>query len=140
MKSFKILLVEDNQGDILLTKEAFEESNKECEIFVVNDGQEAINFLEQIPPYSNIEAPNLILLDINLPKINGHEVLKYIKSNSTLKKIPVIMLTTSSSEKDINECYSNYANCYITKPNDVADFFKIIENVNNFWINNATIK
>ena len=138
MKKYNILLVEDNQGDVLLTKEAFEESGDNCQLSVVNDGQEAINFLEQIPPYVNSETPNLILLDINLPKINGHEVLKYIKTNSNFKHIPVIMLTTSSSEKDINECYSNYANCYITKPNDVVDFFKIIESVNNFWLSNIT--
>jgi len=136
---FNILLVEDNQGDVLLTKEAFEESGNNCQLFVVNDGQEAINFLEQISPYTRVESPNLILLDINLPKMNGHEVLKYVKSNSNLKHIPVIILTTSSSEKDISECYSNYANCYITKPNDVADFFKIIENVNSFWLKNATL-
>ena len=139
MKMFNILLVEDNQGDVLLTKEAFEESGNNCQLFVVNDGQEAINFLEQISPYTRVESPNLILLDINLPKMNGHEVLKYVKSNSNLKHIPVIILTTSSSEKDISECYSNYANCYITKPNDVADFFKIIENVNSFWLKNATL-
>lgn len=139
MKRFNILLVEDNQGDVLLTQEAFEESGDNCQLFVVNDGQEAINFLERIPPYAHVDSPKLILLDINLPKINGHEVLRYIKSNSNLKHIPVIMLTTSSSEKDISACYSNYANCYITKPNDVADFFKIIENVNNFWLNNVTL-
>lgn len=139
MKTFNILLVEDNQGDILLTKEAFEESNNECELFVVNDGQQAINFLEQISPFSNTEAPNLILLDINLPKINGHEVLKYIKSSSSLKSIPVIMLTTSSSQKDITECYKNYANCFITKPNEVDEFFKIIQNVNSLWLKNINL-
>lgn len=139
MKRINILLVEDNQGDVLLTQEAFEESGNNCQLFVVNDGQEAINFLEQISPYSQVETPNLILLDINLPKINGHEVLKYVKTHTSLKHIPVIMLTTSSSEKDISTSYSNYANCYITKPNDVADFFKIIDNVNQFWLNNVTL-
>lgn len=134
-----ILLVEDNKGDVLLTQEAFEESGNNCQLYVVNDGQEAINFLEQIPPYTHIELPDLVLLDINLPKLNGHEVLKYIKSNPSLKHIPVIMLTTSSSEKDISDCYSNHANCYITKPNDVEVFFRIIENVNNFWLNNVTL-
>ena len=136
MIKYKVLQVEDNQGDILLTREAFKESNNDCELFVVNDGQEAINFLEQIPPYSNAEIPNLILLDINLPKVNGLEVLRYIKSNSKLKNIPVIMFTTSSSQKDINESYRNYANCYITKPIEIADFFKIIKNVTNLWLNN----
>jgi CheY-like chemotaxis protein len=139
MKKFNILLVEDNQGDVLLTREAFEESGSNSELFEVNDGQEAINFLEQIPPYAQVVSPDLILLDINLPKINGHDVLRYIKSNPNLKHIPVIMLTTSSSEKDINSCYSNYANCYITKPNDVADFFKIIEHVNLFWFNHVQL-
>jgi CheY-like chemotaxis protein len=139
MKKFNILLVEDNQGDVLLTQEAFEEYGGNYNLFDVNDGQEAINFLEQIPPYANVDSPNLILLDINLPKINGHQVLKYIKSNSNLKHIPVIMLTTSSSEKDISLCYANYANCYITKPNDVVDFFKIIENISDFWMNKVTL-
>lgn len=139
MKRFNILLVEDNQGDVLLTQEAFEETGSNSEIYVVNDGQEAINFLEQIPPYTHAVTPDLVLLDINLPKINGHEVLRYIKSNSGLKQIPVIMFTTSSSEKDISSCYSNYANCYITKPNDVADFFKIIDNVNHFWFENVKL-
>jgi CheY-like chemotaxis protein len=136
---FNILLVEDNQGDVLLTQEAFEETGSDYELFVVNDGQEAINFLEQIPPFAEVVTPDLILLDINLPKINGHEVLRYIKTNSNLKHIPVIMLTTSSSEKDISSCYSNYANCYITKPNDVVEYFKIIENVNQFWFNNVKL-
>ena len=133
------MLIEDNQGDVLLTQEAFEETGSNTELFVVNDGQEAINFLEQIPPFENVSIPDLILLDINLPKINGHEVLRYIKTNANLKHIPVIMLTTSSSEKDISSCYSNYANCYITKPDDVADFFKIIENVNHFWFNHVKL-
>ena len=139
MKRFNILLVEDNQGDVLLTQEAFEESGSDSELFVVNDGQEAINFLEHISPYSEAVTPDLIILDINLPKINGHEVLRYIKSNDNLKHIPVIMLTTSSSEKDISYSYTNYANCYITKPNDVTEYFKIIENVNQFWFGNVKL-
>lgn len=139
MKRFNILLVEDNQGDVLLTKEAFEEIGSDSELFVVPDGQEAINFLEQTPPYSEAITPDLILLDINLPKLNGHEVLRHIKSNDKLKHIPVIMLTTSSSEKDISNSYINYANCYITKPNDVNEYFKIIENVNQFWFGNVKL-
>lgn len=135
MEQCNVLLVEDNKGDVLLTKEAFEESGGNHVISVVYDGQEAIRYLEKNEPYTEVDTPNLILLDINLPKINGHDVLKYIKSNSSLKQIPVIMLTTSSSEKDISKSYSNYANCFLTKPNDVTDFFQIIKTVNDFWLN-----
>lgn len=139
MEHYNILLVEDNEGDVLLTKEAFEESGCNHELYVAYDGQEAISFLEKNTPYTHMDNPNLILLDINLPKINGHEVLKYIKTNSNLKHIPVIILTTSSAQKDVGSSYSNYANCYITKPNDVTEFFQIIKTINDFWLNKTLI-
>lgn len=139
MKKYNILLVEDNMGDVLLTREAFEECGFDNNLSVVHDGQEAINFLERISPFLEVELPDLILLDINLPKLNGHEVLKYIKSNNNYKHIPVIMLTTSSSENDIGSSYSNYANSYITKPTDVTDFFEIIDVVNKFWFKTARL-
>ncbi|MEX2485855.1 MAG: response regulator [Brumimicrobium sp.] len=139
MKNYNILLVEDNEGDVLLTKEAFEESGFKNNLAIVNDGQEAINYLERISPFLEVDLPDIILLDINLPKLNGHEVLKYIKTNNNYKHIPVIMLTTSSSDVDVSACYANYANCYITKPTDVTDFFNVINELNRFWLKTARL-
>lgn len=134
MKAIHILLVEDNEGDILLTKEAFEEAKILINLSVVRDGKEAMDFVNKLGKYIDVLIPDLILLDVNLPKKNGHEVLQYIKGNDLLKHIPVIMLTTSSSEKDINFSYANYANCFITKPVDVNEFLTVVATIENFWI------
>jgi CheY-like chemotaxis protein len=134
MKRIHILLVEDNEGDILLTKEAFEEARILTKLSIVRDGKEAMDFLSKQGKYTNAEMPDMLLLDVNLPKKNGHEVLQYIKGNEILKHIPVIMLTTSSSPKDINLSYNNYANCFITKPVDVNEFIGVIACIENFWI------
>jgi CheY-like chemotaxis protein len=135
MKSIHILLVEDNEGDIVLTTEALEEDRICNQISVVKDGDAAIHFLNQTGVYQDVLAPDLILLDVNLPKKNGLEVLEIIKTSDTLKQIPVIMLTTSSSEKDIVHSYRHHANCYITKPVEVREFITAIEKVEDFWIN-----
>jgi CheY-like chemotaxis protein len=137
MKGINILLVEDNEGDILLTTEAFEESRIINKITIIRDGKAAINLFEGLT--NKEEIPNLVLLDINLPKMSGHEVLMYIKNSEKYKSIPVIMLTTSSSEKDILACYENHVNCYITKPIDVTDFMKAITKIEDFWINIVSI-
>jgi CheY-like chemotaxis protein len=134
MKPLNILLVEDNEGDILLTKEAFEDAKIHVLLSVVKDGKEAIDFLSKEGKYIDAVGPDLLLLDVNLPKKNGHEVLKYIKGNEALKRIPVIMLTTSSSQKDINQSYDNYANCYITKPVEASNFLSVMSSIENFWI------
>lgn len=134
MKSIHILLIEDNEGDILLTKEAFEDAKILNQLSIARDGQQAIYFLEKKEPFADVATPDLILLDVNLPKKNGHEVLQYIKGSKDLKHIPVIMLTTSVSEKDIAKSYENYANCYITKPVEVEDFLNVISSVEDFWI------
>lgn len=134
MNPAHILLVEDNEGDILLTKEALEDAKIHIKLSVVKDGKEAIDFLSKEGKYQDVALPDLLLLDVNLPKKNGHEVLKYIKENENLKHIPVIMLTTSSSEKDINQAYKNYVNCYITKPVEVNDFLAVVATIENFWI------
>ena len=134
IKPIHILLVEDNDGDILLTTEALNEGRIANKISVVKDGWEAIQFLERNGKYKDENLPDLILLDVNLPKLNGHEVLKKIKDNDTLKSIPVIMLTTSSSDNDIQLSYKNYANCFITKPVDVGDFLQVVSSIENFWI------
>jgi CheY-like chemotaxis protein len=137
MKSIRILLIEDNEGDILLTTEALEDSKIINEVNVLRDGEAAIAYFEALK--SKDDYPDLVLLDINLPKISGHEVLVYIKTHARFKSIPVIMLTTSSSEKDIQSSYKNYVNCYITKPIDVSDFMQAISKIEEFWINIVSI-
>lgn len=134
MHQIHILLVEDNEGDILLTTEALEEGKIVNKISVAKDGKAAIDFLEKKNGYEKATTPDLILLDVNLPKKNGHEVLQYIKNADKLKMIPVIILTTSSSEKDIMLSYKNYANCFITKPVEVDNFLQVISSIENFWI------
>lgn len=134
MSEIHILLVEDNEGDIVLTLEALKEAKLKNQISVVRDGEEALQFLYKEGKYERQDSPQLILLDINLPKIDGKEVLHRIKSDPDLKKIPVVILTTSSSEKDILEAYNNYANCYITKPVDLDKFIDVIHTVEDFWI------
>ena len=135
MKSIHILLVENNEGDIVLTTEALEEGKICDKISVVKDGDAAIQFLNREGLFQNVQVPDLVLLDINLPKRNGFEVLEYIKTAEHLKQIPVIILTTSSSERDVIESYKHYASCYIIKPVDVRDFIIAIEKIEDFWIN-----
>jgi CheY-like chemotaxis protein len=137
MKSINLLLVEDNEGDIVLTMEAFEESKLINKITVLRDGKEAIRFFDNLA--NEAEQPDLVLLDVNLPKVSGHDVLKHIKSDEKLRIIPVIMLTTSSAEKDILQSYKNHVNCYITKPIDIGDFIKAMTKIEDFWINIVSI-
>ena len=132
MKTINILLVEDNEGDILLTMEAFAEWKTDNKITVAKDGQAAIDFFNN--DNKNKILTDIVLLDINLPKKNGHEVLKFIKGEEKLKHIPVIMLTTSSSVADINLAYNNHVNCYITKPNEVETFLKVVSAIETFWV------
>lgn len=134
MKPVHILLVEDNEGDIVLTLEAFNDVKLRNKVSVVRDGEEAILFLNREGKFAEAEAPDIVLLDINLPKIDGKEVLSYIKRSEVLKALPVVMLTTSSSEKDIQDAYSGFANCYITKPVDFTKFIDVVRSIENFWI------
>ncbi|WP_158975428.1 response regulator [Cellulophaga sp. L1A9] len=135
MKSITILLVEDNEGDVLLTTEALESCKITNTLKVVNDGEEALNFVYKKENFVNEKTPDLILLDVNLPKKNGHEVLQILKSDSSYKHIPIIMLTTSSSALDIKKAYSHYVNCYITKPVEPSEFISAVSQIENFWIN-----
>ena len=135
MKSINILLVEDNEGDILLTTEALEEIKLINNIDVAKNGKDALDLLFKRENFQNAITPDLIILDINLPLKSGHEVLEVIKKDEILKSIPVIMLTTSSSEKDINTAYQLHANCYITKPVEVNQFLNAVLSIQNFWIN-----
>lgn len=134
MQDVHILLVDDNEGDILLTKEALAEARIINKISVAYDGIEAIRFLRKEAPFEEGETPDLILLDINLPMMDGTEVLSVIKNDAGLRRIPVIMLTTSSSEKDILTSYNNHANCYITKPVDLEQFMCVVRTIEDFWI------
>ncbi|MEB2784210.1 response regulator [Algoriphagus persicinus] len=139
MKKAHILLVEDNEGDIVLTLEAFEEGKIKTEISVVKNGQDALDYLYNRGKYEKSEKPDLILLDINIPIITGLDVLKEIKTDTKLKKIPVIVLTTSSNEKDINMAYQNHANSYIVKPIELEDFLKAVLKIEEFWIQLTTL-
>lgn len=135
MKTIHILMVEDNEGDIILTKEALQESKVNNTVTAVRNGKAAIDYVFKKGEFSKSESPDLILLDINLPLKNGHEVLRAIKENESTRKIPVIMLTTSSSKKDIDQSYRQHANCYIVKPVEVNDFLHSVAIIENFWLN-----
>ncbi|MDX2001424.1 MAG: response regulator [Chitinophagales bacterium] len=130
----EILLIEDNSGDVLLTKEAFEELQFSDNITVARDGEDALDYLFKRGPYGNAVRPDLILLDLNLPKKDGREVLEMVKNDPDLKSIPVIVLTTSKSEKDIKMCYDLHCNCYITKPVYFEEFLEIVKFIIDFWI------
>ena len=133
MRQLHILLVEDNEGDIFLTREALDETKKIRKVTVVNDGDEAINFLDSLDDKQDLDYPDFVFLDINLPKRNGHEVLQYIKSSTNLRHIPVMILTTSSYENDINLAYQNYASAFITKSVEVDQFINDIGKIIDCW-------
>lgn len=134
MNPVDILLVEDNDGDIMLIQEAFDEAKLVNRMTIVKDGEKAIKFLKNEEEYSEEDQPDLIILDVNLPRKNGHEVLEFIKKDSDLSVIPVIMLNTSSSDDDITKSYKNHANCYITKPVEVDDFLAAVLKIEDFWL------
>ena len=133
--TLEILLVEDNLSDISLTKEALKEGNINYNLSVARNGIEALDFLRCQGEYTNAPHPDLILLDLNMPKKDGREVLAEIKNDPDLKRIPVAILTTSSSEEDILNTYDHHANCYIVKPVNLDEFFKAITNIEQFWLN-----
>jgi len=129
-----ILLVEDSPGDVRLTREAFNDAKIMINLHVVSDGVAAMAFLRRENGYPNVPRPDLILLDLNLPKKDGREVLKEIKESAALATIPVVILTTSASESDILKSYQLHANCYITKPVDLTGFLEVIQSIDNFWL------
>lgn len=130
----EVLLVEDNAGDVRLTTEAIRESGLRINLSVAEDGEDAMAFLHREGRYANAPRPDLILLDLNLPKKDGREVLGEIKSDPGLKRIPVIVLTTSSSERDIQMTYELHANCYVTKSMDLDQFDHVIKTIEDFWL------
>ena len=138
-RPINLLLIEDNPGDVRLTQEAFKEGKLTYQMDVVMDGVEAIHFLRRRPPYENAATPDIILLDLNLPKKDGREVLAEIKADKDLRRIPVIVLTTSNAEQDILKSYDLHVNCYINKPVDFDRFFDIIQKIEDFWLTIAIL-
>lgn len=134
VRPIDILLVEDNPGDVRLTKEALRESRILNNLYFAKDGVEALAFLTREEPYQDVPRPDLILLDLNLPRKDGRELLADIKQDPELKRIPVVILTTSEAEQDILKTYELHANCYITKPVDLDKFVDIVKGLEEFWL------
>ena len=132
-KPIEILLVEDNSGDTRLTVEAMKEAKIRNQMHVVKDGVEAIKFLHKEGEYSDMPRPDLILLDLNLPRMSGREVLTTIKGDPDLRSIPVVILTVSRNEEDILRSYEHHANCYVTKPLDLEAFIEVLKGIEHFW-------
>ncbi len=133
-KVIDILLVEDNPGDVRLAQEALKESKIRNKLFVVDDGVEAMEFLRQRGKFAGVPRPDLILLDLNLPRKSGREVLAEVKTDENLKRIPVVVLTVSKAEEDVVRCYNHHANCYITKPLDFNQFMEVTKSIEEFWL------
>ncbi len=133
-KVIDILLVDDNAGDIRLAQEALKESKIRNTIYVAKDGVQAMDFLLRRGPHAGAPRPDLVLLDLNLPRKDGREVLAEIKANPDLKRIPVVILTISKSEEDILKSYDLHANCYITKPIDLHQFMRVVRSIEDFWL------
>jgi chemotaxis family two-component system response regulator Rcp1 len=133
MKPIEILLVEDSVGDADLAREALQNSKVRNTLHVVGDGEAAMAFLRRQGQYASIPRPDLVLLDLNLPKKDGREVLAEIKSDDDLKRIPVVILTTSRAEEDVLKSYNLHANCYISKPIDLHQFVKVVKSIEEFW-------
>jgi chemotaxis family two-component system response regulator Rcp1 len=135
----EILLVEDNPGDVRLTKEALKEGKVFSNLHTVKDGVEAMEFLRRQGKYASVPRPDIILLDLNLPKKDGREVLQEIKSDDALKRIPVVVLTTSKAEEDVVRTYNLHANCYVTKPVDLEKFMVVVKTIDSFWLTVVTL-
>lgn len=134
-----ILLVEDNRGDIRLIQEAFKSTGARCEVVVARDGMDAMSYLRQEGEYINVPLPDLVLLDLNLPKKDGREVLAEIKADPQLKHLPIVVLTTSLNEEDIANSYDLHVNCYIAKSRNLTQLFKIVRGIEEFWLETATL-
>jgi chemotaxis family two-component system response regulator Rcp1 len=132
--ALEVLLVEDSPGDVRLTQEAFRDANMAIHLSVASDGVEAMAFLRHQGPHAHAPRPDLILLDLNLPKMDGREVLARIKSDASLKMIPTVILTTSESEADILKSYQLQANCYLSKPVQLDAFESLVGSINDFWL------
>ena len=133
-KLAEILLVEDNEGDIELTREAFNDARFRNNLQIAEDGEKALDILFKRKGFEHSETPDIILLDLNLPRVDGREVLETIKSHDSLKRIPTIVLTSSMADRDVVESYNLHANCYIVKPVNAAKFMQVVQHVENFWV------
>ena len=133
-KPIDILLVEDNPGDVRLTQEALRDAKVRNTLHVVSNGVEALAFLRQIGQYAGALHPDLILLDLNLPQMSGNEVLEHIKQDEELRRIPVVVLTTSQAEQDIVKSYNLHANAYVVKPVDLEQFIIVVKSIESFWL------
>ena len=133
MRQINVLLVEDNPGDAELTRQSLEASKLSVRLTVVDDGEKALKYLRRAAPYQKAEKPDLVLLDLNLPKLPGGEVLKAMKGDKALRGIPVVVLTTSEEESEISRCYAEGANCYVVKPVDFESFMEIVSAIEEFW-------
>jgi two-component system, chemotaxis family, response regulator Rcp1 len=138
-RPISILLVEDNPGDVRLTREALREGKVQSELQVARDGVEALDLLSRRGPYANAPRPDLILLDLNLPRKDGRELLAELKADETLRRIPVVVLSTSRAEEDIRRSYDLHANCYITKPVDLDRFIEVVKSIDAFWLGVAEL-
>ena len=132
--SMEVLLVEDSPGDVRLTREALREANASLQLHVATDGVEAMSFLRREGTHANARRPDLILLDLNLPKMDGREVLAHIKADDVLRTIPTIVLTTSEAEADVVKSYQLRANCYLSKPVQLDAFESLVKSINDFWL------
>jgi two-component system, chemotaxis family, response regulator Rcp1 len=135
----QVLLVEDSPGDVRLTQEAFREANSDIHLHVVTDGVEAMAFLRQETGHADAPCPDLILLDLNLPRMDGREVLAQVKADESLKTIPTVILTTSEAEADILRSYELQANAYLTKPVDLGSFDSLVQSIHDFWLMNVKL-
>ena len=135
----KILSVEDNPADVMMIQEMFREGNLRTELEFVKDGADALDYLFQRGSFTSANAPDFILLDLNLPKVDGKEVLKEIKKHPTLREIPVIVFSSSSRREDVQSSYNLYANAFVTKPRDLQEFENAIRAIERFWISTATL-
>ena len=133
----RILQVEDSPGDVRLTREVFREADVANDLVVVEDGERALAYLRGEPPYADRERPDLLLLDLNLPRKDGREVLQELKADPALRRTPVIVLTTSAAERDIVESYDMAVNAYLTKPVDLSEFVEVVRSIECFWLRNA---
>jgi chemotaxis family two-component system response regulator Rcp1 len=138
-RAIEILMVEDNPGDVRLTREALKGAKVWNQVHVVEDGVAALDYLYRRPPYEAVRRPDLILLDLNLPRMDGREVLAIVKSDPTLKLIPIVVLTTSQAEEDVLRAYHLSANCYVTKPVDLHQFNRIVQVIEQFWLTVVTL-
>jgi CheY-like chemotaxis protein len=134
LKLAEILLVEDNEGDIELTREAFEDARFRNNLQIAEDGEKALDILFKRNGFEKAQTPDIILLDLNLPRVDGREVLETIKGNDALKRIPTIVLTSSMADRDVVKSYDLHANCYIVKPVNAIKFMEVVQHVENFWV------